>query len=850
MGKSLVIVESPTKAKTIRKFLPKDYKVVASMGHVRDLPQSAADIPAAYKDKDWSKLGVNIHNGFSPLYVVPKAKKKVIKELKSEIKDADEIFLATDEDREGESISWHLMELLKPKVAVKRMVFHEITREAIEGALRECRDIDQSLVQAQETRRILDRLVGYTLSPLIWKKIAYGLSAGRVQSAGLRLIVERERERMRFVAASYWDLLAELNKGSQGFEAKLLQVKGQRLATGKDFDPETGKVPEKKDLLVLSETAAADLKTQIEQVPWKVLSVDEKEQSSRPAPPFITSTLQQEANRKLGMSAKQAMRTAQRLYEQGFITYMRTDSVNLSREGIEGARQAVADLYGKDYLAEQARQYKSKSKAAQEAHEAIRPAGGHFPHPKETGLSGAELQLYELIWKRTLACQMAEAKKLSVSVRIEAGEATFGANGTRILFPGFLRAYVEGSDDPEAALEGKEVLLPELKPGDTVDLKKLEAQGHETKPPARYTEASLVQALEREGIGRPSTYASIIGTIIDRSYVRKVGNALVPTFTGFAVVQFLERHFGELVDYSFTSQMEESLDEIAEGKRPYLPYLEKFFLGKKGLQGQIQDKEKGIDPDESRSIDLSNIEGVDIRVGRFGPYLIKSGSKDKQDEARASIPEDIAPADLDQSTVDEIIAHQEEGPPSLGKDPKTGKDIFILLGRYGPYLQIGETPEDKKIKPRRASIPKGMDPKSVTLEQALKYLSLPRELGQHPETGEMISANVGRFGPYVVHQKDFRSLKKDDDVYTVTLERALEILAEPKRGRGGKKAIKDLGSHPTEGKPIAVFEGRYGPYISYGRTNVSLPKDKDPKAITLDEAVSLIAEKQAKKKSK
>lgn len=846
MSKVLVIVESPTKARTIRKFLPKHFKVVASMGHVRDLPQSAAEIPKAYKDQDWSKLGVNVAENFAPLYVVPRKKSKVIKELKADLKGAEELYLATDEDREGESISWHLLEVLKPKIPVKRMVFHEITKSAITQALKDCREVDQSLVQAQETRRILDRLVGYSLSPLLWKKIAYGLSAGRVQSAGLRLIVERERERIKFRQATYWDLLAKLDKDAQAFEAKLLSVDDKRIATGKDFDPHTGKIAEGKDVLVLEGKPAEALVEKLKSESWNVQSVEEKTQKARPAPPFITSTLQQEANRKLGWSARQTMQTAQRLYEEGFITYMRTDSVNLSQEGLQGARRAVESLYGADYLSPQPRKFKGKAKSAQEAHEAIRPAGGNFPHPKETGLSGAELALFELIWKRTLACQMAEAEKLSVSVRLKANGTVFGASGTRILFPGFLRAYVEGSDDPEAALEGKEVLLPELKEGDTVNLQELKALSHETKPPARFTEASLVQTLEKEGIGRPSTYASIISTIIDRKYVRKVGNALVPTFTGFAVVQFLERHFGELVDYGFTSSMEESLDEIADGKRPYLPYLSQFYLGDKGLQGQIENKEAGIDPDESRSIDLANLKGVNIRVGRYGPYAIKSGGKDNVDEARANIPEEVAPADLDQTTMDELIAHQEKGPQSLGKDPKTNQDIFVLIGRFGPYVQLGETPEDKKIKPRRASIPKGMSPQDVTLEQALKYLSLPRTLGKHPESGEEIVANNGRFGPYVVHQKDFRSLKKDDDVYTVSLERALELLAEPKRGRGGAKALKELGPHPKDQKPISLFDGRYGPYLKHGRVNASVPKDKDPNTITLEEAVALLNAKKKK----
>jgi DNA topoisomerase-1 len=850
MGKALVIVESPTKAKTIRKFLPKNFKVVASMGHIRDLPNSAAEIPKSFKDQEWAKIGVNIDAGFSPLYVVPHSKSKVISELKADLKEAEELYLATDEDREGESISWHLLEVLKPKVPVKRMVFHEITREAIEEAIKDCRNIDQNLVQAQETRRILDRLVGYSLSPLLWKKIAYGLSAGRVQSAGLRLIVERERERIRFRQAIYWDLLAQLSKGGQGFEAKLLEVGGQRVATGKDFDPSTGKLAAGKSLLVLGEEQAQDLVRKLQSTVWTVINVEEKKQIARPSPPFITSTLQQEANRKLGMSARDAMRTAQRLYEEGLITYMRTDSVNLSQEGIHGAREMVKQLFGAEFLSPEARQFKSKSKSAQEAHEAIRPAGPHFIHPQQSGLKGAELKLYELIWKRTLACQMADAEKLGVSVKLNAADCVFSATGTRILFPGFLRVYVEGSDDPEAALEEKEVLLPPLKSGDIAQLKNLEALSHETKPPARYTEASLVQALEKEGIGRPSTYASIISTIVDRGYVRKVSNALVPTFTGFAVVQFLEKHFGELVDYGFTSEMEASLDEIAEGERPWLPYLEKFYLGNQGLKTQIEHKEKKIDPDDSRSVHFEHLKGVDVRVGRFGPYAIKAGSKDGEDESKASIPEDIAPADLSQQAVEEILAHQERGPQSLGKDPKTGLDIFVLLGRFGPYVQLGETPEDKKIKPRRASIPKGKEVSSVTLQDALHYLSLPRDLGKHPETGEIIVANIGRFGPYVVHQKDFRSLKKDDNVYTVSLERALELLSQPKKGRGGATMLKELGKHPDDGKAIEIYDGRYGPYVKHGRTNVSLPKDKDPQGLTLQEALDLIATKQKTKSKK
>ncbi|NDD92446.1 type I DNA topoisomerase, partial [bacterium] len=600
-----------TKAKTIRKFLPKAYVVEASMGHVRDLPQSAADIPAALKAQEWTKIGVNVDEDFEPLYVVPKSKSKVIQDLKKKLKDAESVYLATDEDREGESIAWHLLEVLKPKVPVKRMVFHEITKTAIERALQEVRDVDSRLVRAQETRRILDRLVGYTLSPLIWKKIAFGLSAGRVQSVALRVIVERERQRLKFVKADYWDLEAELAKGSESFKAKLLSVKGKRIATGKDFDEDTGKLIAGKDVQLLDETDARKLRESLSSALFTVTSVEEKPSTSRPAPPFITSTLQQEANRKLGLSAKEAMRTAQSLYEEGFITYMRTDSPNLSQEALKAARGCVEDLYGKDYLSPEPRQYTSKARGAQEAHEAIRPAGSNFQHPKDTGLTGVHLALYDMIWKRTVASQMAEARKMTVTAKIEAGPAVFTASGTRIVFPGFIRAYVEGADDPEAALEDREVLLPDLTVKDTLKSKEIEALQHETKPPARFTEASLVQMLEKEGIGRPSTYASIIGTIVDRGYVRKIGAALVPTFTGFAVTQLLERHFDSLVDTGFTAKMEESLDEIAEGKIEYLPYLRSFYLGKSGLRERVKDQDKNINPEESRTVLLHHLKGID-----------------------------------------------------------------------------------------------------------------------------------------------------------------------------------------------------------------------------------------------
>lgn len=853
MGKKLVIVESPTKGKTIKKFLPSDYLVEASFGHVRDLPMSATEIPAKYKGEEWSKLGVNIEADFEPLYVVPKTKKKRIKELKDLLKnkDIDEVYLATDEDREGESISWHLLEILKPKVPVKRMVFHEITKSAILKALQNPRELDERLVQAQETRRVLDRLVGYTLSPLIWKKIAYGLSAGRVQSVALRVIVDRERARMKFKKAEYWDLKAEFAKDKSSFEARIVAVEGTRVATGKDFDENTGKPKDPSKVIVINEKQAKELAKKLKDANFEVKSVEEKPLTSKPSPPFITSTLQQEANRKLGLSSRDAMRTAQQLYEQGFITYMRTDSPTLSKQAIEAARSQIEELYGKEYLSEEIRQYKSKSKGAQEAHEAIRPAGAEFVHPDATGLSDIQLKLYTLIWKRALASQMAFAKKQSMSVRLVAEETEFSATGTRIVFPGYLRVYVEGSDDPDAALEDREVLLPDLKVKETVATKEMSADPHETKAPARFTEAALVQMLEKEGIGRPSTYASIISTLLDRSYVRKHGNALIPTFTGLAVVQLLEKHFEDFVDPSFTSKMESSLDDIAEGSIKSVPYLKDFYLGKTGLQTQVEKKEKKIDANESRSIVLSHLKGVDVKVGRYGAYMIKpSETGKKKDDIHASIPETYAPAELTHENVEEIMRIAEQGPEPFGVDPKSGKNVYILTGRYGPYFQLGEQEEDSEVKPRRAQLPKGKQPSEVTMEDALLALSLPRDLGEHPDTKKPIQAAIGRFGPFIVHDGDFRSLKKDDDVYTVGLKRALELLSEEKKGRGGSKKLNSLGEHPTSGKAVDVYTGRYGPYVKHGKTNATIPKEMDAEKLTMEQALQILVAKEGEPKGK
>ncbi|MFM8294496.1 MAG: type I DNA topoisomerase [Microcystaceae cyanobacterium] len=850
----LVIVESPTKAKTIRNYLPREYRVEASMGHVRDLPASAEEIPAGYKDKDWANLGVDVERDFEPLYVVPKGKKKVVKELQTALKEADEVILATDEDREGESISWHLAELLKPKVPVKRMVFHEITQEAIQAALRNCRNINENLVHAQETRRILDRLVGYTLSPLLWKKIAWGLSAGRVQSVAVRLLVQRERERRAFKSASYWDLKALLEQDKIPFEAKLMTIAGQRVANGGDFDDRTGQLIPGRQVVLLNSAEAIALQARLSHKPWEVSQVEEKPTQRKPSPPFTTSTLQQESNRKLGISARDTMRVAQKLYEEGFITYMRTDSVHLSEQAITAARDCVQAMYGKDYLSPQPRQFTTKSKGAQEAHEAIRPAGTVFRVPNQTGLAGQELALYDLIWKRTVACQMAEARVTQIGVTLKVEDTEFRAAGKRIDFPGFFRAYVEGSDDPGAALDSQEVILPNLQKGDRPDCRELETVGHETQPPARYTEASLVKTLESEGVGRPSTYASIIGTIMDRGYAQMRGKALVPTFTAFAVVSLLESHFPDLVDTGFTSRMEQTLDEIAAGETQWLPYLQGFFLGDEGLENQVKLRESQIDPSTAKAIALENLEAK-VKIGKFGPYIeIPQGSA----VVTASIPGDLTPADLSPEQVAILLKQKIDGPDQLGTHPETGEPIYVLLGTYGPYVQLGEVSEENK-KPKRASLPKGVKPEDVTLEMAVGLLALPRTLGAHPETGAKVQASLGRFGPYVVHDqgkegKDYRSLKAGDDVLTITLERALALLAEPKGGRGGgrgksKAPLRELGGHPQDNEQVNIYEGPYGLYVKHGKVNAGLPEGETVESMTLEKAFSVLGAKAATKKT-
>ena len=849
---TLVIVESPTKAKTIRGYLPPGYRVEASMGHVRDLPRSASEIPANVKGEKWAQLGVNPDADFAPLYIVPTDKKKVVKTLKDALSQADELLLATDEDREGESISWHLLQVLNPKVPTKRMVFHEITQEAIQASLNNCRDIDSQLVHAQETRRILDRLVGYTLSPLLWKKIAGGLSAGRVQSVAVKVVVNREQERRAFRQGSYWDLKATLLKEKSAFDAKLYSLGGTRLANGSDFDESTGQITAGRQVVLLDETQARELQVRLRAGVWTVSTVEERPNNRKPAPPFTTSTLQQEANRKLRLSARDTMRVAQNLYEQGYITYMRTDSVHLSEQAIAAARACVESRYGSAYLSPKPRQYATKSKGAQEAHEAIRPAGSTFRTPQETGLTGREAALYDLIWKRTVASQMAEARQTHITASIEVEEAVFRATGKRIDFPGFFRAYVEGSDDPEAALEDQEVLLPPLATADALTCAQLEAIGHETQPPARYTEATLVKVLESEGIGRPSTYATVIGTIIDRGYVRLVNNSLIPTFTAFAVTALLEQNFPDLVDVQFTARMEQTLDEISTGEVDWLPYLRTFYGGEQGLEQQVQVRETEIDAAAARTVMLNDL-AAKVRIGRYGPYI----ELDTDGEAvRASIPVDVPPADLDEDQIERIIRQKVEGPDQVGLHPDTGEPIYLRIGPYGPYVQLGDSTEDNP-NPKRASLPKGLSPEQLTLETAVGLLRLPRLLGVHPDSGAPIKASQGRFGPYVVHDqgkegRDYRSLKGEDDVLTISLERALELLAQPKTGRGRRKVepLKELGPHPEDGETIAVFNGPYGLYVKHGKVNASVPEGLEIEAITLEQALTWIGAKATSKGTK
>lgn len=839
--KGLVIVESPAKARKIAGFLGSDYEVRASMGHVRDLPEKAADIPAAMKKEAWTRLGVNVDNEFSPLYVVSPAKKKVVKELKELLKNSEELIIATDEDREGESIGWHLIDILQPTGPVKRMTFSEITKKAILEALQNTRDVDLNLVEAQETRRILDRLYGYTLSPLLWTKVRRGLSAGRVQSVAVRVLVQRELERRAFRSGTYWDLKASLNVGQETFDAQLWSVDGQRIATGKDFDEHTGQIKEGAKVLLLKEQTARELQQRLLESNWKVSQVEHRTQTRKPPAPFTTSTLQQEANRKLNMSARETMQVAQRLYEDGNITYMRTDSVTLSQEALTATRGRIESNYGQNFLSSEVRQYSNKTKNAQEAHEAIRPAGTDMKTADELNLTAREAKLYDMIWKRTMATQMAEAELRFDTVIIEVDNAEFRATGRKVIFPGYFRAYVEGSDDPEAALEDQDSTLPDVSEGVPLDCTNIDPLSHETKPPARYTEASLVRKLEQEGVGRPSTYASIIGTIQDRGYVRKVNNQLVPTFTALAVTNLLEKYFPKMVDLQFTAEMEQSLDDISNGEAEKIPYLEKFYSGEEGLNQQVESKKETIDPREVCTLQLDSLSSA-VRVGRYGPFL---EAEEEGEVVNASVPEDIAPADLDDTTARKLIELKKMGPQSLGMHPDEGLPIFVLSGPFGPYLQLGEVVEGADKKPKRVSIPKNIDPTTMDLDLAIQLISLPRRVGHHPDDNKVVNAGIGRFGPYVQHAGKYKGLGKEDDVLTIGLDRAVELLQQAKT-RSAPTPIKELGKHPDSEEPIAIFEGRYGPYVKAGKINATIPKEKDPQELTLAEAIEMINDKAAK----
>ncbi|WP_461169447.1 type I DNA topoisomerase [Arthrobacter sp. Z1-15] len=879
-GKKLVIVESPAKGKTIAAYLGEGFEVTASMGHIRDLPQPS-DLPAELKKTAVGKFAVDLDNDFEPYYVVSSDKKKKVAELKAALKDADELYLATDGDREGEAIAWHLLQVLKPKVPVHRLTFPEITKEAIQRALLEMRDVDVAMVDAQETRRILDRLYGYEISPVLWRKVARGLSAGRVQSVATRLVVERERERMAFRPASYWDLLGTFATGAaESFKAKLVSVDGARVATGKDFS-DLGQL-KSKSVAHLDEAAATSLAANLESASFSVRSVDTKPYTRRPAAPFTTSTLQQEAGRKLRYSSKVTMQVAQRLYENGYITYMRTDSPALSDQAINAARRQASELYGPEYVPEARRVYKGKSKNAQEAHEAIRPAGDSFRTPAQvaSSLRGDEFKLYELIWKRTVASQMADAKGSTASVRLGAvasdgRDAEFSASGTVITFRGFMAAYEEGRDaarDDDA--EGTEgARLPVLKADDTLTAAELNAVGHETSPPPRYTEASLVKVLEELGIGRPSTYAATISTIMDRGYVTNRGQALVPSWIAFSVVRLLEEHFTNYVDYDFTAELEEDLDRIARGEAGRVEWLNQFYYGDRvdtGLHTIVNDLGE-IDAKAINSIEIA--PGITLRVGKFGPYLerpLPADAPEGTEPERANVPEDLAPDEL---TAEKAIELMETAGPEervLGEDPETGRTIVARNGRYGPYVieLIPEPTEEElanqpveyykngkpkppkkpvKQKPRTGSLFKSMSVETVTLEEALKLMKLPRVLGTDAE-GNEITVQNGRFGPYLKKGTDSRSIGSEEEIFTITLEQALEIYSQPKQ-RGGRQAaapLAEFGTDPVSEKPIVVKDGRFGPYITDGITNITVPRSTAIEELTREQAIDLLAEKREK----
>ncbi len=867
MAKPLVIVESPAKARTIARFLGADYVVESSIGHIRDLPRGAADVPAAYKGEAWARLGVDTDNGFKPLYVVASEKKHVVTKLKALLKQADELYLATDEDREGESIAWHLLEVLSPRagIPVKRMVFHEITAAAIREAVQNTRDLDRRLVDAQEARRILDRLYGYEVSPVLWKKVLPKLSAGRVQSVATRILVERERARMRFRAGSYSGLEGAFAKPDSAtgrsvpFGATLVALDGVRLATGRDFG-DTGTLSDDAKVVVLDHARAEALARGLADASFEVRSVEEKPYRRSPYAPFMTSTLQQEAGRKLRFTSKRAMGVAQRLYENGYITYMRTDSTSLSESAVAAARAQATKLYGPEYVPDTPRRYEKKVKNAQEAHEAIRPAGDTFRTPDQVSseLGADERALYDLIWKRTVASQMADARGRSMQVRLGAtttalghaagpgGEDTeFSASGKVIEFAGFLRAYVEGSDDPQGDLEDREVRLPALGPGDGLDLDGLEVKDHTTQPPARFTEASLVKALEEMGVGRPSTYASIIATIQDRGYVWKKGSALVPSFTAFAVIGLLELHFADLVDYAFTARMEDDLDGIASGQKEAIPWLSRFYFGngQAGLKTMVGERLEAIDAKAVNSIPIGrDAEGREIiaRVGKFGPYVQRGDDK-------ATVPDDLAPDELTVERAEVLLSSTNEE-WELGDDPTTGLTVLARAGRYGPYVQLGPAEAGSKEKPRTASLLSAMSLDTITLDDAVRLLSLPRVVGADPADGVEITVQNGRYGPYVKKGSESRSLESDEGLFSLTLDEALAVLAQPKRGRGAaaKGPLRELGNDPASEAPVTLREGRFGPYVTDGTTNASLRVGDAIETITLERAAELLQDRRDK----
>nr|WP_114454297.1 type I DNA topoisomerase [Halopolyspora algeriensis] len=873
----MVIVESPAKARKIASFLGSEFVVESSRGHIRDLPRGAADVPAKYKGQSWARLGVDVENDFQPLYLVTSDKKSTVAELEEALADADELYLATDGDREGEAIAWHLMETLQPNVPVRRMVFHEITESAIRSAAANPRELDHALVDAQETRRILDRLYGYEVSPVLWKKVMPKLSAGRVQSVATRIVVERERERIRFVPASYWDLSATMDAssgaaddatGSGTFAARLVSVDGAKLASGRDFGPD-GRL-KNDDVRLLDEAAARQLVEGLSGAELAVSSVEEKPYTRKPYAPFMTSTLQQEAGRKLRFSADRTMRTAQRLYENGYITYMRTDSTTLSETAIAAARDQARQLYGEDHLSPQPRQYNRKVKNAQEAHEAIRPAGENFRTPGELAreLDGDGFKLYELIWQRTIASQMADAKGTTLSVRITgtaAGgeECTFAASGRTITFAGFLKAYVESVDSEAGGVaDDAESRLPRLVQDQAVAATELSPDGHTTNPPARYTEASLVKALEELGIGRPSTYASIISTVQERGYVWRKGSALVPSWVAFAVVGLMEKHFGRLVDYDFTAALEDELDRIAEGAQQRTKWLSGFYFGGDvgpndsigragGLKRLVGSGVEDIDAREVNSIPMfTDDQGrtVYVRVGRYGPYLERPlhAGEDGGESQRANLPDALPPDELTAEVAEKLFATPMEG-RSLGTDPESGNEVVAKDGRFGPYV-TELLPEGSKSKPRTGSLFKSMSLDTVTLDDALRLLSLPRVVGTDPESGEEITAQNGRYGPYLKRGTDSRSLETEEQIFTVTLDEALKLYAQPKqRGRRAAAApLRELGEEPDTGKPLVVKDGRFGPYVTDGETNASLRKGDTVEELTMERAAELIAERRAK----